>query len=501
MKKFFFLAAVASLVLTACSSDNDEANVANSGQIRLTTQNVMGQTRSADQSLQLTQFAAGQSVSVFLVENVNGTATLSGDNVTSYGQPLAYTADGAGNLSNTQYWPKDGNGLFIYGVYPAGAATAYNATDVSFSVKADQSLDANYMASDLMTGAPAANPVNRQSAAVPLTFTHLLTKVNINLTAGAGFETDDMASATVTLLGLKPTTTFNVQNITVGTASGDATNIVAGTGAATSAIIVPQNVAAEASFIKVTVGGGDYIYKLEAGINFTAQKVYTFNLTISKTGLTLGTTSITPWASIGDDVVGEAELLPVKPYPMANVTLNDVGCIIASDGNIYDTKAAAVAAGVTAEAMIAYVGSASNCTHGLAVALQDVYSYKIHWNSAASSVSSWASSHTVTGGSWRVPSTDDWQYLFIGCGSTHEFTPLASLQDGWGHEYYYEGLKAKLSTAGGTALRTAEGSDYWTSNKYLDNNKVVWSYYPPLSFFSHPSTDAIQGYVRPVLYW
>ena len=308
MKKFFFFAAVASLMLTACSSDNDEANVANDGQIRLTTQNVMNQTRSANQSLQLTQFADGEGVSVFLVESVGGTPTLSGENVTEYTQPLAYTADGAGNLSNTQYWPKDGNALFIYGVYPAGSATAYNAADVSFSVQADQSTDGNYMASDLMTGAPASNPVNRQSAAVPLTFTHLLTKVNINLTAGDGFVAGDLTSATVTLLGLKPTTTFSVQNTTVGSASGDATNIVAGTGASTSAIIVPQNVVANTDFIKVTVGGGDYIYKLGTGTNFTAQKVYTYNLTVNKTGLTLGTTSITNWSSVGDAVTGTATL-------------------------------------------------------------------------------------------------------------------------------------------------------------------------------------------------
>jgi hypothetical protein len=58
----------------------------------------------------------------------------------------------------------------------------------------------------------------------------------------------------------------------------------------------------------VTVGGGDYIYKLGTGTNFTAQKVYTYNLTVNKTGLTLGTTSITNWSSVGDAVTGTATL-------------------------------------------------------------------------------------------------------------------------------------------------------------------------------------------------
>ena len=228
--------------------------------------------------------------------------------MTSYTQPLSYTADGAGNLTNVQYWPADGNGLFIYGIYPANAATTYNATGVEFTVQSDQSSDDDYMASDLMTGAPAANPVARVSTPVPLTFTHLLTKVDINLTAGTGFTSADLATATVSILGLKPTTTFDVQSTTVGTPSGTATDIIAGTGVTTSAIIVPsQSVAAGTNFIKVSCAGGDYIYQMGTATTFGASSVYTYNLTVNKTGITLSTASITAWTTIGA-VNGVAEL-------------------------------------------------------------------------------------------------------------------------------------------------------------------------------------------------
>lgn len=303
--KFFFLAAAASVMLTACSSDESTTDEA---QIRLTTKNIVAETRSAAQDLQLTQFANGENVGVFLVENVSGTPTLTGTNVTSYTQPLSYTADGSGNLTNVQYWPSDGNGLFIYGIYPASAATAYNAEGVTFTVQADQSSDANYMASDLMTGAPTSNPVARVSTPVALTFTHLLTKVNINLTAGLGFTASDLTSATVSILGLKPTTTFSMQSTAVTAASGDATDIIAGTGATTSAIIIPgQSVAAETNFIKVSCAGGNYFYKMGTATTFGASSVYTYNLTVNKTGLTLSTASITAWTAIGA-VSGTAEL-------------------------------------------------------------------------------------------------------------------------------------------------------------------------------------------------
>ena len=61
---------------------------------------------------------------------------------------------------------------------------------------------------------------------------------------------------------------------------------------------------------------------------------------------------------------------------LAEATTEDIGKIIGEDGKIYATKEAAEAAGITAVAMIAYVGNdaETNSTyrHGLALALKDV---------------------------------------------------------------------------------------------------------------------------------
>ena len=321
MKKNLFLIAVATVVVAACSSDLDEASVAESCPVRLCTDGLTGMTR-AGQSVQLTQFANEQQVGIFLAED-NGGPVTSSTNVTTYDQPLTYVANGSGGLANTQYWPQDGNGLHIYGVYPLAAATtagAYNATGKSFTVQADQTADDNYMASDLMTGLPTAgNPVSRTPAAVPLTFTHLLTKIDVSLTAGSDFTQAEMADAVVSILGTKPTTTFNVQSANVGEASGDATAITAGTGTTTSAIIVPQALAADASFIQVAVGGGNYIYKLPAAITFASSTKYTYNLTVTKTGLTLNGTTITPWNSVAP-IDGTAELLPPVTIDLSTIT-------------------------------------------------------------------------------------------------------------------------------------------------------------------------------------
>ena len=82
---------------------------------------------------------------------------------------------------------------------------------------------------------------------------------------------------------------------------------------------------------------------------------------------------------------------------------------------------AADAAGTTAEAMIAYVGSASNCTHGLAIALESASDCK--WDDRASTLATWAASHSVVNGEWRVPSDADLKYMFEACGGPSSSTP------------------------------------------------------------------------------
>ena len=136
----------------------------------------------------------------------------------------------------------------------------------------------------------------------------------------------------------------------------------------------------------------------------------------------------------------------------AEATTEDVGKLIGADGNIYADKAAATAASTTAVAMIAYVGNASDCSHGLAIALTDE-SGAHSWSNAGSVCSG---KTAVTGGTWRLPSIKDWQYMFIGCGSNDSYN-----DNPHNVEYSKTELAAKLSTVEGTALST----DHWTSTE------------------------------------
>ncbi len=148
--------------------------------------------------------------------------------------------------------------------------------------------------------------------------------------------------------------------------------------------------------------------------------------TFSKTGLSL--------------TAGKYYQSTVKMKKVLSLTSPAVGQVIGSDGKNY-AASASLPSGVTKVAMIAYVSGAN----GLAIALADEGS--LDWATAKTT----AAAHTpaFTGGTWKLPSKDDWTNMFNANG---------------GEEGSYTGLNTAISTAGGTGLKS---SDYWTSTEYF----------------------------------
>lgn len=320
--KLFLLAAAATLA--SCSSNDDAPNYYD-GTIRLTTTDMSVNTRGIDQDIQSTQFLNGETVDIFLWDAANtGYATDPGTPAlfSFYTQPLVCTADGSGGLSfvTPQFWPIQEHSLTIYGVYPSGAvgSNAIGTADMSiaFTVQSDQSTAADYKASDLMVGMPTSgvvtdNPTVAASCAynpsVPLTFKHMLSKININLsktTATTEITEEQLRSAKVTLLNIKPTAHFSPKKATELAAAADGTAgpvvLYDGTFEPNSAltysgIVPPQTFAAATQFIKIEVGADTFVYSIPAGgLTLEGKKVYTFGIKIHKATIIL-TTTITEW--------------------------------------------------------------------------------------------------------------------------------------------------------------------------------------------------------------
>ena len=340
--------------MSACSNDelneavnqpvNNQANA-----ITLSTTLQGATTRGLNSNLQSTQIEAGTVVGVFVM---NGSSAIQDSEGTNTGANNAHTADGNGGLTTetAMTWPEGVNSLTIAAYAPRQAGWSYNNPN-RFTVKSDQSTDANYVASDLIYGVPAFNPVAKTSETIALNFAHKLAKVNFTINAADGVS---LANATVTINNTVPSTLVSIKNGGELTADEGAavTDIKAATLTSTantaSAIIVPQTVEAGTQFVSIEAGS-KVIAKLPNAITFESGKVYNFAVTVNSLEpggepvvegqIKLVSTSITDWGSGGDTDLGNAE--PV-------VVVNNIGKFVTTDGQILSASEAATATNLAA---------------------------------------------------------------------------------------------------------------------------------------------------------
>ena len=220
------------------------------------------------------------------------------------------------------------------------------------------------------------------------------------------------------------------------------------------------------------------------------------------------------------------------PLAAADVASEDIGRVLAADGNIYADAAQASAAGTEARAVIAYVGSVPNYFDKfLAIAMEDVDDNNYEWADAHTAVGTFAGSHAINiggtnynsdaiGGAfydqvaddvnatsatrttgvvkgWRLPSVTDWRFIFDGLGRQKAgltitakygntiYSSNATPNDPLGvsgQMYYYKdgdaydasSLRVAINAAcGNTALKS---DPYWSSSESSDDSKKAWDY-------------------------
>ena len=184
-----------------------------------------------------------------------------------------------------------------------------------------------------------------------------------------------------------------------------------------------------------------------AALPFSSQAKFTFALTATD-----GTHNYTYEKADVTMLNGRYYEVKVKmtrdtyPIALSEVTSDNLGSVVTTDGTVYATVADANAASKTAAGMIAYV---EEIGQGLAIALAD--EGEMNWNTAITT----AAAHTpaVTGGTWRLPSKEDWENMFRANGN---------------NEGSYTGLNTAITNAGGVALQD-DGNWYWSITEHNDS--------------------------------
>lgn len=349
--------------------------------------------------------------------------------------------------TENQTWTETVAGKFLLWTQPMLTFSAYypvttGTSMTAFTLPADQSSVEKIALADYMTRQQVISRPEGGSD-IQMQLERKMARVIVRISGfGSQYFDDQKTVSNVRIYS-------EASGIADGNPTGSSTEIQpyaqgdGGQGSTYTALVVPGYGDSGARFIQLTDGEGSTL--LVKGIpELEAGNSYTFNLMVGKNRIEVASVTVTDWTTGETLSGGQAE---EKLTPALSITSPSVGQVIGSDGKNYAANAT-LPDGVTAVAMIAYVGSETDnttYTHGLAIALADEGS--MNWSTAKSTCE--GMTPAVTGAAWLLPSPNQWKAMFKANG---------------GNEGKYTGLNTAITTAGGTALQ--ESGEYWSSTEY-----------------------------------
>lgn len=273
MKQIFLTLATVSLLLGGCTKS--ETEVLNPDEMRFTATYPTA-TRATG-----TAFEKDDAIGVYVVQ-YNGDMAVPLQVSGNYANNAETTFDGSAWKSTPViYW--DEGKFDVYAYYPYAKPSSVD--EYSFTVALDQSTmeEANalsgYEASDFLWA--KAESVTRM-ASVPLTFTHRMSKLVVNLIKGEEYSGEIPVDAVVRIHNTVPVATIDLASGIVtkngyeGAQSITAKKLSDGVYAA---IVVPQRLDTKRPLIEVLSKGVSYL--IESAFVFKAGTQHTINITLN----------------------------------------------------------------------------------------------------------------------------------------------------------------------------------------------------------------------------
>lgn len=246
------------------------------------------------------QWTLNDPVGIFMVENGQ---TLSSANISEGADNREYQAQAGGsNVSgftpvgtNAIYYPQNGDNVDFIAYYPYKSLLTNYIYPVDVSV---QSIPADI---DILYSNNATD-YNKNSGTVDLQFNHVLSKLSFALISGNG--SPSLAGAKIQITNLATTANISLANGMV-TVTNSGQTLIANTatdGLSSSAIVIPQTL----SGTKLIITLADNVSKFEwtfTDTQFEQGKNHQYSITVSKTGITVSSSSITIWTGTGDSAI------------------------------------------------------------------------------------------------------------------------------------------------------------------------------------------------------
>lgn len=265
-------------------------------------------TRATDNS-----FEQGDALGLYLVKWTSGTpGILQGTG--NYGDNLSFSLTSSGwQTSTTAQYPQDGEKLDFYAYHPYVSSSALDGEGYRVHRAAtDQRQESAYKGSDLLMA--SASGVSAGTAAVHLQFSHMLSKMEIELKAGEGLTLEELTKATITIKGVKTSGKVHLSSKAYQTDETKEDVIAHGTFSlaaggekltGVSAIVYPQEIASGVELIEIGLGEEKYLFTTTKPITLQAGYKSIFTITLSRNSLSVET-GVTDWTEgEGDEGVAQ----------------------------------------------------------------------------------------------------------------------------------------------------------------------------------------------------
>lgn len=278
------------IMFAACGSDEEykwESWEATGSEATVSVQSEDGTSESLE---------AGTTLGVYVV-NEDGTVTWVNATVDQYGNVIL---------------PPDaltGKTIVYTPVQPGWGQAAFNGTP-SFYVKADQSDEDDYDASDLMIGTvtattAAARAFTRAGTSISLSLKHMMAKVVIHVVDETGIM--DFRTASLSLLRMKNGVTVSLPQQSVTTIGNSVSDIemqaynITDRRLSMRAIVAPQTKEAGEELFELTVPGTRRSCILPTTAEMTPEQTYVYQVRYTVDGPVLESSYITNWNSAEEE--------------------------------------------------------------------------------------------------------------------------------------------------------------------------------------------------------
>lgn len=296
MKQILFVATAACLALGACNSEKAE-NQAEPSKYITVDASMASATRAT-----ATAFENGDKISIYAW--TGSATTVQTPLVVNNAVNTYNTTDSKWTPAVMMLWKDMVSTHYFLGVYPNRAITNFSADP--FTLGTDQT------ANDLLVATELTGRVATTSGIVPLTFNHIMSKLNVNLKFRDEFgtTTPTVQSVTIPCMGgatIDYLATAKATARKIATTDNDIVTIpalatpVTGYKLSYSGIMVPQTI----TKVVVTIGTKTYTYT-DAGIQLKQGESKTVNLIVGRDQIVLGSVTINDWTTGATLPDGEA---------------------------------------------------------------------------------------------------------------------------------------------------------------------------------------------------